>query len=731
MTGLRWRAWGTVAAVLCALLVYAPGCVRAQDGGGLAVTAAQNTRALRPYDVFELTFRHGREYANPFFDVTLEVTFHSPTHKTVTVGGFFYGSSDGPKIQKRMVAGPRGPREKPEYLFDKHDLWKARFAPNEVGEWRYQWIFTNREGQKATGGGTFQCVESRVHNHGFVRQNPNNPFRWVFDDGTPYFPIGLQEGWGDADGTGTYLDTAAMEGPFRLDRTNLVQLLPGPLFVRGPSMNPQNSDVFLRRYSEAGFDLYRFSQRNNTDDLYTDLDHYLIQQAAMTDELLQRLHQYGFRIVYGLFGYQPVFNDHPEDAEAMTKVKRFIKYSVDRWGVYADFWEFLNEQKASDGWYAIMTPYLRSIDPYRHPITTSWQRPELPGIEVNAPHDYYGSDPNPDLATANRAKSWKAAGKPVIVGEHGNSVSSDPTKRPPGHGGVWYPESAQRMRVRNWVAFFNEIVFIFWNTSYARDGHFMNIWLGPQERQYVHAMQDFVRRLDAGIRMAPVTVSDPRAVRAWGLRSEKRAAAYLYHFANQGTPTTGLTLTVDVPQAARGYWYAPEEAAILGSFDTAAGTQTVPVPPFRVDLALLITPKGAPDIDHDGKPNDVDDDDDNDGVPDVKDAFPLEAEEWADQDGDLIGDNLDADLNGDGEGDDSNHNGVPDCQEMDFDGDGVLRTHAVPWDAFPLDPKEWRDTDGDGIGDNADLDDDGDGYSDAEEARAETDPLNRLSFPAP
>jgi hypothetical protein len=51
------------------------------------------------------------------------------------------------------------------------------------------------------------------------------------------------------------------------------------------------------------------------------------------------------------------------------------------------------------------------------------------------------------------------------------------------------------------------------------------------------------------------------------------------------------------------------------------------------------------------------------------------------------------------------------------------------WDAFPWDKNEWRDTDGDGIGDNADSDDDGDGWTDAEEKSVGTDPLNKLDFP--
>lgn len=61
----------------------------------------------------------------------------------------------------------------------------------------------------------------------------------------------------------------------------------------------------------------------------------------------------------------------------------------------------------------------------------------------------------------------------------------------------------------------------------------------------------------------------------------------------------------------------------------------------------------------------------------------------------------------------------------DKDEDGVPDAE----DQFPLDPNEYRDSDNDGIGDNADLDDDNDGYSDAEELEAGSDPLNKTSEP--
>lgn len=88
---------------------------------------------------------------------------------------------------------------------------------------------------------------------------------------------------------------------------------------------------------------------------------------------------------------------------------------------------------------------------------------------------------------------------------------------------------------------------------------------------------------------------------------------------------------------------------------------------------------------------------DCDGRPDAQDAFPHDPAERDDLDGDGIGDASDPDTDGDG---------VPDAQ-----------------DAYPLDPNEWRDLDGDGIPDGADTDTDGDGVLDLFEEAQGTDPF--------
>jgi len=107
------------------------------------------------------------------------------------------------------------------------------------------------------------------------------------------------------------------------------------------------------------------------------------------------------------------------------------------------------------------------------------------------------------------------------------------------------------------------------------------------------------------------------------------------------------------------------------------------------------------DADKDGIGDRSDSDDDNDGVLDTSDAFPLNSSESMDSDSDGIGNNAD----------------------IDDDNDGVLDTS----DAFPLNSSESMDSDSDGIGNNADIDDDNDGVLDTSDAF----PINASKWDSP
>lgn len=152
------------------------------------------------------------------------------------------------------------------------------------------------------------------------------------------------------------------------------------------------------------------------------------------------------------------------------------------------------------------------------------------------------------------------------------------------------------------------------------------------------------------------------------------------------------------------------------------------------------------DTDYDGVANSQDEDDDNDGVIDEEDQYPLDETESTDTDGDGTGDNADTDDDNDGVLDedddlpldplyssDQDGDGIADEIDEDLDGDGLSNEDELSTgtssgtadsdgdrvndgdDPFPTDPTEWADYDGDGTGDNSDPDIDGDGVINEED----------------
>lgn len=128
------------------------------------------------------------------------------------------------------------------------------------------------------------------------------------------------------------------------------------------------------------------------------------------------------------------------------------------------------------------------------------------------------------------------------------------------------------------------------------------------------------------------------------------------------------------------------------------------------------------DADGDEIPDPKDDDDDNDTYADNEDAFPNDINEWLDTDGDGIGDNADTDDDGDG---------ILDASDTDDDNDGVTDADEVTNGTDPLNP----DSDGDLLNDGAEItattdandpDSDDDGIPDGVEVTNGYNPLSAI-----
>ncbi len=176
---------------------------------------------------------------------------------------------------------------------------------------------------------------------------------------------------------------------------------------------------------------------------------------------------------------------------------------------------------------------------------------------------------------------------------------------------------------------------------------------------------------------------------------------------NESVGVNGLTNSID-----NGDGYTNPEGTVTDP-TTLPNTQDGSTP--EVDYREL-PPAGSNDKDGDGINDDVDLDDDNDGIPDT-------VEGTGDTDGDGVPDYLDLD---------SDNDGVPDIIEAggtDADGDGQI-DYPTPGDPTSMlddnndglddnitaTPLPDLDSDGDGIKDRLDLDSDNDGIPDVLEA---------------
>ena len=514
----------------------------------IVTTVTPGASTVARYGIFEQDFSHeSAGIANPWEQVRINMTLTSPSGKQITTGGFYYGPN----------------------------TWKTRFSPTETGDWTWQAELIDGA-QTTRSRGSFSVTQSAWP--GFVRMNPNNQFRWVFDNGAPYYPLGIGDCILDKNNSNSILDDWGFDGGFR-DSS-----VPEYGWVT-------DIDTYLKAYSGAGVNLFRWSVDNCAFTLYKTIDPagnvYLQREGIWGDELVQKLRQHGFRTYMVIFGFFPPFPENASDPNKMEAVKRAVKYAVDRYGAYVDFWELMNESpnppiKINDAWYNQIGQYLRSIDPYKHPISTSWQRPDLAVIDITSPHWYQKeSEFESDHVTVGQINQFKGAGKPIIFGEQGNSEQN------------WDERSGLRMRIRTWTAFFNEAVFIFWNSSFAKDmkgGVASNIYLGPDERAYLKVLQDFTRELESDTKPTPIIVSEPALVRGYALRSSRSYAAYLHAYTDHANPTSGIRVTVDSLVSGTATWINPSTGATLGTQPVFRGPQTLTVPSFTTDVTLKIVP---------------------------------------------------------------------------------------------------------------------------------------------
>jgi hypothetical protein len=560
---------GTEASPIASSLALLLAAVSISASCTAASPADETSRTTVPkYGVYEVTLRSREELANPFWDAQARADFVSPSGKGISVEGFYYGQ----------------------------DQWRVRFVPREEGQWRYKATLTSPGGTHETSG-EFLC--QGVNGHGFLRLSKANPFRMEYEDGTPFYPIGVEtSGFLQPDfdgpmpgGGNEWRSTSPEEWAEAFDgAVNLVRVAVEDLLLPPPGREPTTVPG-TRRARQINLDRY-------PTDVAAEMDRILaIQRSHGMSEMLTLFADMSlWGDAQGPFGHiRDLKNVKSLEAPNLAVQEKYIRYVVARFACFPDIWEIFNEDSfAPDDYLAHLADVIRRANPYQHLITTNYARPNADWCQIVTWHDYMGMPVNDvDVYLAGQIGMYKSFGKVVQNTEFGNQGplgNIDPIK--------W--------RVATWTAFMNESGLVFWGMSGRKwpagtikaDGGNANAYLGPDSRQYFRVLNDFTKCLPIDLRPAATGWTRHDEIRQYALSDGKVTVLYVHHFRDysKAYALRGPLYVQTGPGRFRVRWIDPADGREIASeeVDTSQVYSKLTMPPVVIDIAARLDRIGPP-----------------------------------------------------------------------------------------------------------------------------------------
>jgi hypothetical protein len=438
-------------AYLLAMVVFGIGEAKATTISGIT----HNSASIGKYSKYELTFTLSRTYTNPFepCEVDVMVTFHQPDGTDVNIPGFYYRlynpSGSNPETYPNSGAGAIS--------------WRARFAPSQLGSYTCDIKVKDVDGTATvTSAKTFTCIESGKK--GFIRVDPNQHDFLKYANGDTCLNIGQNIGWnnGGIYGWDNYLKKMHNAGAnwvrlwcctYGSDMGVALEWLPGlygTTYFQGVGKPSLQTSLRMDRYVEIA--------EQNDIAIQFALQHH---GQVSTDTNPDWANNPYNAANPGGFLSDPC--KYFTDANAIKQTKNKYRYIVARWGYSTSIfaWELFNEVQWTNGWknqqanvvawHNTMASYIRSIDAFKHPVTTSSHGPgfedlwNLPDINLVENH-YYGNDTI--RVFDQTALSLQDFNKPVLMAEFGLGGNPEGSTQPEPyatqlkeglemHNGIW------------------------------------------------------------------------------------------------------------------------------------------------------------------------------------------------------------------------------------------------------------------------------------------------------
>lgn len=384
--------------------------------------------------------------------ITINGVFISPSGKQLIVPAFYF--------QDYL-------REGDKMTPTNNFSWKIRFAPSEIGTYKYYLAIQDKDGSsRYPTASELQFESTQSESAGFIRVSPRDARFLQFDNGASFVPNSAGRQWMRPGRTTSYEKAFTDFKTYGINFTRIWDQNDGyGLTVEGHFDGYKYPDDFsLANKDDVARSISKGTQMNQRGNFEEDI----IIQAAEKNGVYIQLASHGDPYwIWDASIYKEGWNLNPvgfDTKEHLDYWKRNFRYRVARWGYSTAIvaWETWNEHghiyanSALNNFYKLYGDFQKKTDPYGHLRTTSQgSQSWSPGfwsssvVDLANYHDYmmisrYSADLTYDTAnfvyrfaqclrsistgscglSLGDGSSWQGAPKPIIWGELDTGTSN-------------------------------------------------------------------------------------------------------------------------------------------------------------------------------------------------------------------------------------------------------------------------------------------------------------------
>jgi hypothetical protein len=558
--------------------------------------------------------------------ISIDAIFTAPSGKKLTVPAFYFQEY----IRSEDTMTPTN-----------NYFWKIRFAPEEIGEYRYYIQIQDNTGtSRYPENVSLSFLSTPSSSRGFIRVSPRDSRFLEFSNGESFIPNSAGRQWWGPGRTTIYEKTFSDFKTHAINFTRIWDQNDGfGLTVEGHfDAYTYPDDAGLGGQDDVARAVPKGTQMNQRGNAEED---FIIEQAEQNGVYIQLCAHSDPYWIWDASVHDEGWNTQPvefDDVQHINYWKRNYRYRIARWGYSTAIlaWETWNEhghiQPDTNAYrfYQIIGQYLLENDPYQHLRTTSqgsqaWSPAfwSSPAFDIANYHDYmmpsrYDADLVYDTANfvyrfaqclrmtspgscelgLGDSTSWQGPPKPIVWGELDTGTLEWNEANP-------QPKATHDMR---WAGLFSPIgttaIDWYWD---AQSESFTAVKYAEakiaadffHDLDYAGKQFTYLSTADVHLTSDPVSVSDS-ALRVLAMRAinNQEAYAWVQNKANarwdQAVNSSPLNATFTIPGMADGtytveFWNTYSGQMTMGPNLTASGGNiTIPVSDLTRDVAIKV-----------------------------------------------------------------------------------------------------------------------------------------------